>query len=141
MGYRLFLLGLLVIAVLYTISARRIPMDPWTAAELVNAQTLPTIYGAVLSVALCWLLLRGGRQADPPSPYRMLRAGGIGVLTLVFVVALGWINLWLALGGLIALSAVWLGERRVLPLLALSTLVPATGFVGIELLLGLYLPD
>ncbi|MGE0621940.1 MAG: tripartite tricarboxylate transporter TctB family protein [Pseudomonadales bacterium] len=141
MGYRLFLLALLVTAVVYTVGARMIPMNPWTAAELVNAQTLPTLYGTVLSVALCWLLFRGGEHTDPPSPYRVLRAGGIGLLTVVFVAALGWIDLWIALAGLIGLSALWLGERRVLPLLALSTLVPLTGYVGIELLLGLYLPD
>jgi len=140
MGYRLFLLLLLVTAVVYTIGARQIPMDPWTAAELVNAQTLPTIYGVMLCAALVWLLIRGGLAVTPPSPYQVLRAGGIGVLTLAFVALLGWVNLWLALGGLIGLSALWLGERRVLPLLAVSILVPLTGYVGIELLLGLYLP-
>jgi len=140
MGYRLFLFLLLVTAVVYTISARLIPMDPWTAAELVNAQTLPTIYGVMLCAALGWLLVRGGMAVARPSPYRVLRAGGVGVLTLAFVALLGWVNLWLALGGLIGLSALWLGERRALPVLAVSILVPLTGYVGIELLLGLYLP-
>lgn len=140
MGYRLFLLALLLIAVAYTVSARMIPMDPWTAAELVNAQTLPTIYGVLLCAALSALLLRGGESAAPPSTYRVLRAAGIGALTLAFVWLTGRINLWLALGGLIGLSALWLGERRWLPLTALSVLVPLTGYVGVELLLGLYLP-
>jgi hypothetical protein len=141
MGYRLFLLLLLVTAVVYTISARMIPMDPWTAAEIVNAQTLPTIYGVVLCATLGWLIFRGGTPVEPPSPYRVLRAGGVGMLTVAFVALLGWANLWLALGGLIGLSALWLGERRVLPVLSISILVPLTGYVGIELLLGLYLPD
>lgn len=140
MGYRLFLLVLLLVAVAYTASARLIPMDPWTAAELVNAQTLPTIYGVLLCAALGVLLLKGGESADPPSPYRILRAAGIGVLTIVFVWLTGRVNLWLALGGLIGLSALWLGERRWLPLAAASVLVPLTGYVGVELLLGLYLP-
>lgn len=140
MGYRLFLLLLLVTAVAYTIGARQIPMDPWTAAELVNAQTLPTIYGVSLMAALIWLLIRGTKPVDTPSPYRVLRAGGIGVLAVVFVALLGRVDLWLALGGLIGLSALWLGERRPLPLIAISTMVPLTGYVGIELLLGLYLP-
>lgn len=140
MGYRLFLLGLLAIAIAYTASARMIPMDPWTAAELVNAQTLPTFYGMLLCAALGWLLLRGGVSADPPSYYRVLRVAGIGALAILFVWVLGYLNLWIALGGLIVLSALWLGERRWLPLLALSLLVPLTGYVGIELLLGLYLP-
>ena len=56
MGYRLLLLGLLITAVGYTVAARRIPMDAWTAAETVNAQTLPTVYGIVLSLALLALL-------------------------------------------------------------------------------------
>ncbi len=141
MGYRLFLLTLLLTAVAYTISARMIPMDPWTAAELVNAQTLPTVYGLLLCAALAWLLIRGGQQADPPSPYRVLRVAGMLGLSVLFVLLFGRIGLWPALGGLISLSALWLGERRWLPLLGLSVLVPLTGYLGVEVLLGLYLPD
>ena len=74
------------------------------------------------------------------TPFLVLRAAGVGVLTVAFVWLLGWINLWLALGGLICLSALWLGERRWLPLLGISAFVPLVGYVGIELLLGLYLP-
>ncbi|MGD8416229.1 MAG: tripartite tricarboxylate transporter TctB family protein [Pseudomonadales bacterium] len=140
MGYRIFLGVLLVAAALYTISARFIPMDPWTAAELVNAQTLPTIYGTTLVVALAWLLIRGRPPAAPPSPYRVLRVAGVGVLVAAFVVLLDSINLWIGLGGLIGLTAMWLGERRWLPILALSVLIPLSGYLGVERALGLYLP-
>ena len=139
MGYRIFLLVLLIGATLYTAGARSIPMDPWTAAELVNAQTLPTVYGITLCVALIALMLRR-TAVEAPSAYRMARLGGIGVLVVVFILALSWVNVWLALGALIALAALWLGERRWLPLLALSALVPLLGYLGIEHLLGLYLP-
>lgn len=140
MGYRVFLLTLLAAAAAYTISARLIPMDPWTAAELVNAQTLPTVYGAALCAALVWLLLRGSSSPAPPSAYLLLRTAGIGALVAAFIWLVGRIDLWLALGGLIGLSALWLGERRWLPVLGLTVLVPLTGYVGVELLLGLYLP-
>lgn len=142
MAYRLLLLGLLTASVLYIVAARSIPMDPWTAAEAINAQTLPTVYGVLLSAALIialWRTRPASGTAIPPG--RQLRLAGIAALVLAFTALIGWLNLWLALAGLLLGATWWLGERRWLPLLALATVVPLLGFLGIEVGLGLYLPD
>ena len=142
MAYRLLLLGLLAVSVLYTLAARQIPMDPWTAEEAINAQTLPTFYGMLLGCALLLALWR--TRPEPGTeipPGRQLRLAGIAVLVLCFTALLGWLNLWLALAGLLLGAAWWLGERRWLPMLALATAVPLLGFLGIEVGLGVYLPD
>lgn len=146
MGYRLLLLGLLVTSTLYTFAARRIPMDAWTAEEAINAQTLPTVYGTLLTVALLVALLRappaaGAAQMVAAPAGRYLRLAGIGVFVLGFIVLLGWLNLWLALAILLFTSAWWLGERRWLPMLSLAISVPLLGYLGIEVALGVYLPD
>ena len=142
MAYRLLLLGLLAASVLYTYAARRIPMDPWTAEETINAQTLPTAYGVLLSCALLLALWRTRPAAGTAvQPGRLLRLAGATVLVIAFTALLGWLNLWIALAGLLIGAAWWLGERRWLPMLALATAVPLLGYLGIEVGLGLYLPD
>ena len=146
MGQRLLLFGLLGVSAAYTIMARRIPMDAWTAEETINAQTLPTLYGILLTLVLLVALLRlpGSTGADGRTaiiPGRGLRLCGLVGLVLVFIVLTGWLNLWLALGALLFAAAWWLGERRWLPMLALAVSVPLAGYLGIELGLGVYLPD
>jgi len=146
MGQRLLLISLLGVGVAYTVLARRIPMDAWTAEETINAQTLPTLYGILLTLVLLVALLRlpGSTGADNRTaiiPGRGLRLCGLVGLVLVFIVLTGWLNLWLALGALLFAAAWWLGERRWLPMLALAVSVPLAGYLGIELGLGVYLPD
>lgn len=147
MGYRLLLIALLLVGALYTLAARRIPMDPWTAAELINAQTLPILYGGLLILALLVALFRPAataiqQSARAPVPGgRYLRLAGIGLLVAAFILVLGWLTLWPALGLLLFATAWWLGERRWLPMLALAITVPLAGYLGIELGLGVYLPD
>ena len=144
MAYRLFLLGLLATSMLYTFAARRIPMDPWTAEETINAQTLPSVYGLLLSLILLVALFRARPEAAASAGVpigRQLRLAGIGALVLAFVALVGWLNLWLALAGLLLSATWWLGERRWLPMLSLAIAVPLLGYLGIELGLGIYLPD
>jgi hypothetical protein len=143
MAYRLLLIGLLLAAVGYTVASRFIPMDAWTAAETINAQTLPTFYGVLLSMVLV-VLLTGPRPQPAesvPLDRRALRVVGICALILIFVVTVAWINLWIALGFLLFSTSWWLGERRWTPLLMVALLVPLAGYTGIELLLGVYLPS
>ncbi len=146
MAYRLLLLGLLITSVSYTVAARQIPMDVWTAEETINAQTLPTMYGTLLSLVLIIALFRSPPMARTASgsgfpPGRYLRLAGTGVLVVAFILLVGWLNLWLALGALLFASAWWLGERRWLAMLTLAVSVPLLGYLGIEVALGLYLPD
>lgn len=141
MGYRLLLIVLLVAGVFYTIASRRIPMDVWTAEELINAQTLPTVYGVLLSLTVLILLFRTPPAAAGVPTGRFLRLAGIAGGVLAFVAAIGWLNLWLGLGILLIATAWWLGERRWLPMLSLALSVPLLGYLGIEIGLGVYLPD
>ena len=146
MGQRLLLISMLGTSVAYTILARRIPMDAWTAEETINAQTLPTLYGVLLTLVLLVALVQlpGGSRADNRTavvPGRGLRLGGLVGLVIVFIVLSGWLNLWLALGALLFAAAWWLGERRWLPTLALAVSIPLAGYLGIEVGLGVYLPD
>lgn len=62
-GHVALKLGLLGLAIGYLITAWQIPMDPWTAQELVNARTLPLLYGAALILAL---LLSWRQQTAAP---------------------------------------------------------------------------
>jgi ABC-type Na+ efflux pump permease subunit len=141
MGYRLLLSALLAISVFYTFLARRIPMDPWTAEELINARTLPTLYGSLLSIILILLLFRSTVTTASIDPGRLVRGLGLFGLVFGFVALLGLLNLWLALGILLLTTAWWLGERRWLPMLLLALSIPMLGYLGIELGLGVYLPD
>jgi hypothetical protein len=141
MGYRLLLIGLLAVSVLYTLTARRIPMDAWTAEELINAQTLPTVYGILLALTVLVLLFRTSPAAVGIEPGRVLRLAGIAALVLAFVAAISWLDLWLGLGILLLATAWWLGERRWLPMLSLAVSIPLIGYLGIEVGLGVYLPD
>lgn len=146
MGYRLLLLGLLAASALYTFAARRIPMDAWTAEEVINAQTLPTVYGMLLMAALCAALIRKPPSADVTLLARVpgeryLRLAGLGALVLLFIILVGWFNLWLALSLLLFAASAWLGERRWLSVLILAIAIPVFGYLGIEVALGVYLPD
>jgi Flp pilus assembly protein TadB len=116
-------------------------MDAWTAEELINAQTLPTAYGILFILTLFVLLFREAPSAAGPSAGRLLRLAGIAGLVLAFVIVLSWLNLWVALAILLVASAWWLGERRWLPMLSLALSVPLIGYLGIEVGLGVYLPD
>jgi hypothetical protein len=135
MGYRALLLGLLVLSVGYVVGARGIPMDAWTAAETVNTRTLPILYGLLLALVL--LILMVGR----PGGYRALRLAGLCAGVLCFTLIIAWLNFWVALGALLLGSAWWLGERRAVPLAGLAVAVPLIGYLGVELALGVYLPD
>lgn len=141
MAYRLFLVGLLVTGLAYTVLAQQIPMDPWTAQELINARTLPGVYGALLCLTLLILLVRTRVPATAVPAGRLLRGAGVALLILAFAASVGPLNLWVALGALLPAAAWWLGERRWPALLSLAIGIPSIGFLGIELGLGVYLPD
>ena len=138
--YRLLLLSLLAFAIAYTIAARNIPMDLWTAAETINTQTLPTAYGITLIVVLTLLLVQTQPGTAHPGSLQWRHLTGLCVGIGGFTLALPWVNLWIALAVLLALSSLWLGERRWQAIAAISLLPPLVGYVGIELLLGVYVP-
>ena len=138
--YRLLLLSLLAFAIAYTIAARNIPMDLWTAAETINTQTLPTAYGITLIIVLALLLVRTNPGTAHSGSLQWRHLTGLCVGIGGFTLALPWVNLWVALAVLLALGSLWLGERRWQAIAAISLLPPLVGYVGIELLLGVYVP-
>jgi hypothetical protein len=138
-GHRILILTLLAATVVYLVSAWRIPMDPWTAQELVNARTMPLVYGSILLITLLLALMRNPHVEATDSGL-LLRMAGVIAAVLVFLLMLPVVNLWFAMSGLLVALALWLGERRLLPVLAMSSLVPLLGWLGIEVILGLHLP-
>jgi len=142
MAHRILLGLLALVAVGYVYQATQIAMDPWTAAETVNTRTLPVLYGSLLGGVSILLLLRAPRSArEAPDGYRLLRLAGLLLLVLAFIVALPHVPLWIALGVLLAALPLWLGERNLWRIAGLALGVPIIGWLGIEVLLGLYLPS
>jgi len=65
---------------------------------------------------------------------------GLSALILGFILALPWLNLWVALVGLL-FGLLWMmGERRWRALLLASLGLPAAGFLLVEQLLQMSLP-
>ncbi len=115
-------------------------MDPWTAEELVNARTMPLVYGCLLIAALLLSLFRQ-QPAEQTESGQLLRMAGVVALVIMFLLLLPKLNLWLGLAGLLIALALWLGERRVLLVLALAIVVPLIGWLGIEIVLELHMPQ
>lgn len=140
--HRLLALLFLLLGAGYLFEATRIPMDPWTAAETVNTRTLPLLYGSLLCLVSLALLFRpAGTRPENLDGYRVLRLIGVLVLVLGFVLALPYVPLWIALGVLLAALPLWLGQRSPVQIGLLAIGVPLVGWLGVEVLLGLYLPD
>ena len=59
----------------------------------------------------------------------------------MFLLLLPILNLWVGMAGLLIALALWLGERRVLPVLALAIVMPLLGWLGIEVVLELHIPQ
>ena len=138
MGYRLLILLLLALTLAYLVLAREIPLDPWSAQELVNSRTLPTLYAGVMGLVLLRLLFAappGGR--DPRHAGRAMTLTG---LVLGFAIALGHLGLWVPLGGLLLSALLVMGERRPALLAGLSAGIPLAGWLLVERWLGVYVP-
>jgi len=138
MGYRLLILGLLAATLLYLALARQIPLDPWSAGELINSRTLPTVYGCLLALTLTGMLF-----ITPPGaryPTHGWQALALTALLAVFVGVVPTLGLWIATAGLLLAAMLILGERRMLPLLLLALGIPAGGWLLVEHWLGIYVP-
>ena len=139
-GYRLFLLFLLAIAVTYTVAARLIPMDAWTAAEAVNTRTLPTVFGVLLTGSLLGLFFRSGVASGEVSAEGVKGLGYVCGFVVLFALSIGLLNLWISLALLLPGLSWSLGERRLPVLVGMALVIPLLGYIGIEQVLGVYLP-
>jgi hypothetical protein len=141
MGYRLLIGLLLAVTAGYLILARQIPLGPWSAEELVNSRTLPTLFGSLLTLVLLGLMF-----TQPPGVLRFgTRAQGIRFVALLalfgsFIGLLQYAGIWLALAALLLAALLIMGERRVHWLLALSAGIPLGGWLLVERWLGVYVP-
>jgi 4-hydroxybenzoate polyprenyltransferase len=142
--------ALLSFGITYLVLANQIILDPWSALDAVNSRTLPQIYGLMLCLAVLvlWMQRRHptsqsdrtfGTPAAPPS-LRLRPLLLLSTLILGFIVALNWLNLWVAVGGLV-LGLLWvMQERRWSILIGASLALPIGGFLLVERLLQMSLP-
>ena len=142
--------ALLSFGITYLVLANQIILDPWSALDAVNSRTLPQIYGLMLCLAVLvlWMQRRhptsqGDRASGTPAAQPSLRLRPLlllSTLILGFIVALNWLNLWVAVGGLV-LGLLWvMQERRWSILIGASLALPIGGFLLVERLLQMSLP-
>ena len=91
MTRRLVPLAILAIAAAYLWAATRVPLDPWSADEAVNARTFPLACGALLALFAAGLSLRGVPLTAGAGRYGPL-AAIVGCI-LAFIVAIPFIGL------------------------------------------------
>ena len=137
MTRRLVPLAILGVAVAYLWAATRVPLDPWSADEAVNARTFPLACGVLLALLAAGLTLRGVALAPGPARYGPIAA--IVACILAFIVAIPFTGLWPALGLFLCAALAALGERRLPVLLGASVGTPALGWALVEVLLGVYI--
>lgn len=142
--------ALLSFGITYLVLANQIILDPWSALDAVNSRTLPQIYGLMLCLAVLvlWMQRRhptpqNDRASGTPAAQPSLRLRPLlllSTLILGFIVALNWLNLWVAVGGLV-LGLLWvMQERRWSILIGASLALPIGGFLLVERLLQMSLP-
>jgi uncharacterized BrkB/YihY/UPF0761 family membrane protein len=137
-AYRLLILALLAATLAYLALARRIPLDAWSAEELINSRTLPTVYGALLAATLVVLLL--GRAPAVRVPQHVGRAAALFALSGGFVWLVPILGVWIALGMMLIGAFLVMGERRPETVVSLGVGIPAFGWLAVEHLLGIYVP-
>lgn len=138
MAYRLLILLLLTVTLAYLALARQIPLDPWSAQELVNSRTLPTLYGVLLAVILSLLLFRAAPSVR--APRHVGRAVALFAVAAAFVWAVPRVGLWMALAPMLVAALLVMGERRPVPVVTLSAAIPGLGWLVVERLLGIHVP-
>lgn len=143
--------ALLSVGITYLVLANQIVLDPWSAFDAVNSRTLPQIYGLMLCLAVLVLWMqrwrRGTSQGDlaarePTAPpvLRLRPLLSLSTLIIGFIVLLNWLNLWVAVSGLI-LGLLWVMRERRWPILIGASLgLPIGGFLLVEQLLQMSLP-
>lgn len=143
MSFRLLLLTLFAIGAAYLTLVGQIELDPWSAQDTINSRTLPQIYGALLCLAVLGLALgQRDRTGDMshPSLRKLKPLFWLSALICVFILSLVWLNLWVALGGLLFGTLWTMGEKRLPVIVALCLAIPLIGFVLVEQVLQMTVP-
>ena len=143
MSFRLLLVVLFGIGAAYLVLVAQIELDPWSAGDTINSRTLPQIYGVMLCLAVLAMALGTQNPQGPasgPAKRKVKRLAWLSAPICAFIVSLLWLNLWIALAGLL-LGALWtMGEKRWSVICALSLGIPLAGFVLIEHVLLMTIP-
>lgn len=142
MTRRLVPLALMAFAVAYLWQALAIPLDSWSAAETINARSLPTIYGIGLLVLALVSAIRPPPRSLPEvsgSRRRWLSLAAHCAAIAGFGVLIPLAGLWIAVAALLLATLVIAGERRptVLVLAPLGT--AATAWLLIAVILDIYI--
>ena len=125
-------------AVAYLVQAWTIPLDPWSAGEVVNARTLPLGYGiGLLLVSLALLVKRRPIDASPGAHWPTLFLHCVAIAG--FGMLIRFAGLWVATATLLLATLLIAGERRVLVLLAAPVGTALTAWFLIAVVLDVYI--
>ncbi len=138
MIYRSILVCLFAIGAGYVLLASQIVLDPWSEMDAINSRTLPYLYGTGLMLcAFCLVWQQPNRVAVSR---RLLPLALVCLVIITFIILLPYTGLWGALGGLLMLNMLLMGERRIAMLLSISLGVPLAGWALVEQLLEMVIP-
>ena len=141
-------LALAAFALAYLWHAITIPLDPWSAADAINARTLPILYAvALLLVAAALAVLPAPDDESSPrpkapasgAPKRWLGLAGHGTAIVAFGVAIPYLGLWIATWALLLASLLIAGERRLLVLALAPASTAAVAWLLVVGVLDLYI--
>ena len=141
---RLAPLGLVVFGLAYLWQALSIPLDSWSAAEAVNARTLPTVYAIVLVVLGGALLARPGEvRGEAPAggtttARRWLTLAAHCAAIVCFGLLIPLFGLWVGIAALLGACLVIAGERRILVLAIAPLAIAGAAWFLLRVVLDIY---
>ena len=125
-------------AVAYLVAAWSIALDPWSAAETVNARALPLVYGfGLLAVSIALLAVTPAPQ-DVRRGARWSVLGAHCVAIVAFGLLIPYAGLWIATAVLLLAGLLIAGERRLAVLTMAPVATAATAWFLIAVVLDIY---
>ena len=131
-------LALAAFAVVYLVAAWNIPLDPWSAAETVNARALPIVYGVGLLAVSIALLAVAQPAQDARRGARWTTLGAHCVAIAAFGLLIPYAGLWVATAALLLAALLIAGERRLLVLTIAPVATAVTAWFLIAVALDIY---
>ena len=138
MIYRSILVSLFALGAGYVLLTSQIVLDPWSEMDAINSRTLPYLYGTGLM--LCAFMLAWQQPNKVKVSRRLLPLASVCLVIITFIILLPYTGLWWALGALLLLNMLIMGERRLSILLGTSISVPLVGWALVEQLLEMVIP-
>ena len=126
-------------AVAYLVAAWNIPLDPWSAAETVNARALPFVYGVGLLAVSIALMAVAPPPLDARRGARWKTLGAHCVAIAAFGLLIPYAGLWVATAVLLLAALLIAGERRLAVLAVAPVATAATAWFLIAVALDIYI--